>query len=127
MCTIHNARIHCWLLADTHYRSTRRRSTSSCPFKESARAFRLVSGGGGVRASCIGRARATQNRRSAADGRARLAVDLRRQTCWRSERFSRAKAISCYYDYPEHVRELMLNAMRSDYGWHNPGQDYLNI
>lgn len=37
------------------------------------------------------------------------------------------RAISCYYDYPEHFRELMKNAMRYDYSWKNPGQDYLNI
>ena len=37
------------------------------------------------------------------------------------------RAISCYYDYPEHFRELILNAMRSDYSWKNPGRDYLNI
>lgn len=37
------------------------------------------------------------------------------------------RAISCYYDYPEHFRELMKNAMRCDYSWKNPGQDYLNI
>lgn len=37
------------------------------------------------------------------------------------------RAISCYYEYPEHFRELMRNAMRYDYSWKNPGQDYLNI
>ena len=37
------------------------------------------------------------------------------------------RAISCYYEYPEHFRELMKNAMRYDYSWKNPGQDYLNI
>lgn len=37
------------------------------------------------------------------------------------------RAISCYYDYPEHFRELMKNAMRYDYSWKHPGQDYLNI
>ena len=37
------------------------------------------------------------------------------------------RAISCYYQFPEHFRELMKNAMRSDYSWKNPGQDYLNI
>ncbi|MCX8048045.1 MAG: glycogen synthase GlgA [Methylohalobius sp.] len=37
------------------------------------------------------------------------------------------RAISCYYDYPEHFRELIKNAMRCDYSWKNPGQDYLNI
>ncbi len=38
-----------------------------------------------------------------------------------------ARAISCYYVYPEHFRELMCNAMRSDYSWNVPGQHYLNI
>jgi starch synthase len=37
------------------------------------------------------------------------------------------RAISCYYDYPEHFRELIKNAMRYDSSWKNPGQDYLNI
>lgn len=37
------------------------------------------------------------------------------------------RAISCYFDYPEHFRELMKNSIRSDYSWKHPGQDYLNI
>lgn len=37
------------------------------------------------------------------------------------------RAISCYYEFPEHFRDLIKNAMRSDYSWKNPGQDYLNI
>ena len=37
------------------------------------------------------------------------------------------RAIACYYQFPEHFRELMKNAMRYDYSWKNPGQDYLNI
>jgi starch synthase len=37
------------------------------------------------------------------------------------------RAISCYYDYPDHFRELMKNGMRYDFSWKNPGQDYLNI
>jgi starch synthase len=37
------------------------------------------------------------------------------------------RAISCYFDHPEHFRELMKNAMRHDYSWNLPGQDYLNI
>lgn len=37
------------------------------------------------------------------------------------------RAIACYYQYPEHFRELMRNAMRYDYSWNHPGQDYLNI
>jgi len=37
------------------------------------------------------------------------------------------RALSCYYDYPDHFREVMKNAMRYDFSWKNPGQDYLNI
>lgn len=37
------------------------------------------------------------------------------------------RAIACYYQYPEHFRELMKNAMRCDWSWNHPGQDYLNI
>ena len=37
------------------------------------------------------------------------------------------RAIDCYNGYPEHFRELMKNAMRCDYSWNQPGQDYLNI
>jgi starch synthase len=37
------------------------------------------------------------------------------------------RALSCYYDYPEHFRDLMKNSMRYDFSWKNPGQDYLNI
>ncbi|KAA6186285.1 glycogen synthase [Thiohalocapsa marina] len=37
------------------------------------------------------------------------------------------RAIDCYYQYPDHFRELIRNAMRSDYSWNRPGQDYLNI
>ncbi len=37
------------------------------------------------------------------------------------------RAIDCYYQYPEHFRELIKNAMRADYSWNQPGQDYLNI
>ena len=37
------------------------------------------------------------------------------------------RAISCYYEFPEHFRELMRNAMGADFSWKNPGQDYLNI
>jgi starch synthase len=38
-----------------------------------------------------------------------------------------SRAISCYYQYPEHFRHLMLNAMEADYSWNVPGQHYLNI
>ncbi|MBK1722358.1 glycogen synthase GlgA [Thiocystis violacea] len=37
------------------------------------------------------------------------------------------RAIACYNDFPEHFRELIGNAMRTDYSWNRPGQDYLNI
>lgn len=37
------------------------------------------------------------------------------------------RAIACYYNHPDHFRELMKNAMRYDYSWNNPGRDYLNI
>lgn len=37
------------------------------------------------------------------------------------------RAIACYFNNPDHFRELMKNAMRSDYSWNVPGQDYLNI
>ncbi|WP_085215343.1 glycogen synthase [Methylomagnum ishizawai] len=37
------------------------------------------------------------------------------------------RAISCYYEYPDHFRELMKNGMRSDNSWNHPGRDYLNI
>lgn len=37
------------------------------------------------------------------------------------------RAIDCYYQYPEHFRELIRNAMRTDYSWNVPGQDYMNI
>ena len=37
------------------------------------------------------------------------------------------RAIACYYEYPEHFRDLMRNAMRADYSWNHPGQDYLNV
>ncbi|MCG6986384.1 MAG: glycogen synthase GlgA [Thiocapsa sp.] len=37
------------------------------------------------------------------------------------------RAIACYRYHPDHFRELMKNAMRCDYSWNVPGQDYLNI
>jgi starch synthase len=37
------------------------------------------------------------------------------------------RAIACYFHHPDHFRELMKNAMRTDYSWNHPGQDYLNI
>ncbi|MEO0795643.1 MAG: glycogen synthase [Verrucomicrobiota bacterium] len=38
-----------------------------------------------------------------------------------------SRAISCYYQYPDHFRSLMLNSMNCDYSWNVPGQHYLNI
>ena len=37
------------------------------------------------------------------------------------------RAFGLWFDYPGEFRQLMLNAMRSDYSWARPGQDYLNI
>ncbi len=37
------------------------------------------------------------------------------------------RAMACYYQFPEHFRDLMKNAMLYDYSWKNPGQDYLNV
>ncbi len=37
------------------------------------------------------------------------------------------RAIACYFNHPDHFRDLMGNAMRTDYSWSKPGQDYLNI
>lgn len=38
-----------------------------------------------------------------------------------------ARAIGLWFDYPHEFRSLMQAGMRSDYSWHRPGQDYLNI
>ncbi|HOU91440.1 MAG TPA: glycogen synthase, partial [Polyangiaceae bacterium] len=37
------------------------------------------------------------------------------------------RAVRCYYEYPQHFRDLMVNGMRADYSWNVPGQHYLNI
>ncbi|TAL00192.1 MAG: glycogen synthase [Verrucomicrobia bacterium] len=37
------------------------------------------------------------------------------------------RAIGCYYHFPDHFRQLILNGMKCDYSWNNPGQHYLNI
>jgi starch synthase len=37
------------------------------------------------------------------------------------------RAIGCYYEFPDHWRQLMLNGLRSDYSWNDPGQHYVNI
>jgi starch synthase len=37
------------------------------------------------------------------------------------------RAVTCYYSQPAEFRELMVNGIRCDYSWKNPGQDYVNI
>ncbi|MBP7276033.1 MAG: glycogen synthase [Kiritimatiellae bacterium] len=37
------------------------------------------------------------------------------------------RAVGLWDHYPKHFRELMENAMRYDYSWNRPGQDYVNI
>ncbi len=37
------------------------------------------------------------------------------------------RALGLWSAYPGEFRELMANAMRTDYSWARPGQDYLNI
>jgi starch synthase len=37
------------------------------------------------------------------------------------------RAIACYYQFPEHFRQLLLNGMRGDHSWNHPAQHYLNI
>ena len=38
-----------------------------------------------------------------------------------------SRAIACYYQYPDHFRNLIENAMRTDFSWNVPGQHYMNI
>ena len=38
-----------------------------------------------------------------------------------------SRAIGMWYSYPEYFKELMLNGMRYDYSWSQPGQHYVNI
>lgn len=38
-----------------------------------------------------------------------------------------SRAISCWYGFPDHWRNLMQNGMRCDFSWNNPGQKYLSI
>jgi starch synthase len=38
-----------------------------------------------------------------------------------------SRAIGLWYNYPQHFRELMLNAMRCDYSWNHSGEHYLNV
>ena len=37
------------------------------------------------------------------------------------------RAISCYFAYPEHFRQLMINGMKTDYSWTEPAQHYREI
>ena len=37
------------------------------------------------------------------------------------------RALGLYYHYPQDFRQLMLNGMKSDNSWNQPGQHYLNI
>ena len=37
------------------------------------------------------------------------------------------RAIGCYYQFPEHWRQLMINGMKCDNSWNHPGQHYVNI
>jgi len=37
------------------------------------------------------------------------------------------RALGLWFAYPGEFRQLMAGAMRSDYSWARPGQDYLNI
>ncbi len=37
------------------------------------------------------------------------------------------RAIGMWYSYPQYFRELMVNGMRCDYSWNQPGQHYQNI
>ncbi|MBN2192315.1 MAG: glycogen synthase [Polyangiaceae bacterium] len=37
------------------------------------------------------------------------------------------RAVRCYYEYPQHFRDLMVNGMRADHSWNVPAQHYLNI
>ncbi|KJR41980.1 ADP-glucose type glycogen/starch synthase [Candidatus Magnetoovum chiemensis] len=37
------------------------------------------------------------------------------------------RAVGLYYSYPNHFRELMINGMRYDFSWNNPGSHYLNV
>ena len=41
--------------------------------------------------------------------------------------YALGRAMACYSDQPDRYRELIKNAMRYDYSWNHPGQDYLNI
>ena len=46
---------------------------------------------------------------------------------WQGLESALQRAIGMWHIYPRHFRELMGNAMRCDYSWNHPGQNYLNI
>jgi starch synthase len=37
------------------------------------------------------------------------------------------RALGLWYVYPDEFRKLIINGMRYDYSWNNPGHHYLNI
>jgi starch synthase len=37
------------------------------------------------------------------------------------------RALSVYQQQPEQYQQIAVNAMRCDYSWNNPAQEYLNI
>jgi starch synthase len=37
------------------------------------------------------------------------------------------RALTLWYDYPDEFRKLILNGMRHDYSWNNPGRHYVDI
>ncbi|HFD12527.1 MAG TPA: glycogen synthase [Crenotrichaceae bacterium] len=37
------------------------------------------------------------------------------------------RALACYHDTPERYQNIVLNALRSDFSWNNPAQEYLDI
>jgi starch synthase len=46
---------------------------------------------------------------------------------WAGVESGLGRAISLWYAYPDHFRNLMQNGMRYDYSWNYPGQHYMNI
>ena len=38
-----------------------------------------------------------------------------------------SRAIGLWNHYPENFKKLMLNGIRYDYSWNNPGRNYLNV
>lgn len=46
---------------------------------------------------------------------------------WQGLESALDRAIGMWHQYPEYLRQLMINGMRCDYSWNKPGQNYLNI